>query len=818
MIHRVLRCILVTLALASGCSTTVRFDPDAGVRADASTPPDGGPPRALRVERWGERLYGPVLALSRIERELWIGTGAVVDTSEGDAAPVRSALARLDLDTGVLRVFESELPRAPHWSGGTGPTPTAGVVADGARRIAVARSGLISIEDDELTPHPLTVDGASASPMYLALDRNGERARLWVSTDLGLLELDPDALSVRTAISLADLGGMPGPLAIEPATGAVFVAAFADDGSGRVVRLLGEERVVLTPGRDGVPEGLVGDVIWSESHGGVFVALASWDARGAGVLVWDGESTRVLVDEGALSLAATGSAQPFGTSRLAYEPNAGILVVGGRIRPTSLGRLEGGGLAWVDVSDAAASRPSVVGVSTGTTAIRGDFVSAVAYDPDDRRTYVALQHPCNETRLGNVGLHSIYFESGRARLEIPILSGVRDLQRVDGELWIGMRDDSSAIACDGVQVQMGLARVDSAGGALLPELRGWDAGRSNVTQLAFGDEGRRVAVGVREDIFIDRGAGGLRLNPAIEFGTSLWPEDVLWEDAHTFWVAGRSSHREGDPASVADTGPRGAARVTLSDAGAVASVVHYVRRDRDHTAGTREGLPSAEVYDVLLDASGRVYLVCGTERMAGTYDRQARAPFRLDGELRRGGVVRIEGDGSITTIAGSGVVPDGRAAAFAPDGTLFVLDAERGLLRQTAAGFEPSQLGIVPTGSEPHTLWVGRGGDLVAGYDTGVLLRIDAQDSFLDDVGYVWNVEVEGDVIYLGTDRGLVRVTPQGAAQIAEPEPDLGERPPFASAGGECLPEGEVCDARDDDCCPGLACGGTGFVLNCLPL
>ena len=818
MNRRVLSCILAT-ALVAGCpSGVVRVDPDGGARPDAATPRDGGPARALTVERWGERLYGPVLALSRIERELWIGTGAVVDTSQGDAAPVRAALARLDLDSGELRVFESELPQAPHWSGGEGPTPTAGVVADGARRIAVARTGLLSIEEDEVTSHPLTVEGAIASPMHLALDRSGGRARLWASTDLGLLEIDPDSLSVRSAISLATLGGMPGPLAIEPATGAVFVAAYADGGSGHVVRILGDERSVLTPGRDSVPAGVVGDVIWSEPHGGVFVALASWEPTGGGVLVWDGETTRVLVNEGALSLAATGAARPFGASGLSYEPNAGVLVVGGRIRPTSLGRLEGGGLAWVDVSDAASSAPSVVGVSTGTTAIRGDYVNAVAYDPSDRRTYVALQHPCNETRLGNVGLHAIYFESGRARFELPILSGVRDLQRVDGELWVGMRDESSAIACDGVQVQMGLARVDATHGALLPEIRGWDVGRSNVTQIAFAEGGRRAAVGVREDIFFDHGEGGLRVNPALEFGTSLWPEDLLWEDARTFWLAGRSTHREDDSAAVADTGPRGAARVTLSAAGTVESVLHYVRRDRDHTPGTREGLPSAEVYDVLSDGSGRVYLVCGTERMSATYDRQARAPFRLDGELRRGGVVRIEDDGSITTIAASGVVPDGRAAAFAPDGTLFVLDAERGLLRQTAAGFEPAPLGLVPIGSEPHTLWIGIGGDLVAGFDTGALVRIDAQDTFIDDVGYVWNVEVEGDVIFLGTDRGLVRITPAGATEITEPNPAPGERPPFADAGGECLPEGEVCDASHDECCPGLACGGSGFVLNCLPL
>lgn len=837
-------CILTMPLTALACGGSAG-EPDAGDPSDAATadaetpsdaghdggrdagplPEDGGPAPTLTVERWGERLYGPVLAMRRIERELWIGTGQVMDPSLGETAPVRSALARLDLDTGALRVFEEELPTARHWSGVDGPTPTASVVADGARRIAASRAGLLVIEDDAVTAHALTVGGASASPTHLALDRAGGRARLLASTDQGLVELDPDTLAVRDTLSLAALGGMPGSLAVDPSTGAIYVAVHPDEAASRVARVLEGAVTTLVPGEDGAPPGAVGDVVFSETLGGALVALASWDPRGGGVMLWDGDEARTLVDEDALSRAARGESVAFGASTLAYDEGSGVLVVGGRIHATGpIGILEGGGLAWVDVSDASAE-PRLYGLSTSTSAIRGDVVTAAAYDPVDRRTYVALQQPCNELRIGNVGIHAIYFDRGEPRFELPILSGVRDLMRVDGELWVGLRDDTDAIACEGVEVQVGLARVDSARGALVPAIRGFDAGRFNVTQLDMRGD-RRVVAGFRTELFAGGSGGGVLLSPPLDLGTSLWPEDVAWEDDRTFWVAGRASHSPGDPAHVADTGPRGAARVVLNEGGAVESVTLYVRLDRDSTPGVVTGLPSAEVYDVLVDESGVVHLVCGTERMIGTYDRVEREPFRIAGELRRGGVARIEADGSITVIAGPSVVPDGRAGAFAPDGTLYVLDADRGLLRQTSSGFEGVELAEVPSGSEPQTLWIGEGGDLVAGYDTGALVRVGEVSRFVGDVGVVWSATPDGDALLLGTDRGLVRVIPEGATDAAEPDPAAGEAPPFAASepppppppppdGGVCLGDGEVCRDDPEGCCPGLICSSLGIVQLC---
>lgn len=832
MRRTMIACILGCAAVAcDGGSMESDAGPDAST--DASIPPvdahvadggapDGGPPPdTLRIERWGERLYGPVLAMSRIDRELWIGTAAVIDPSLGETSPVRSALARLDLDTGVVRAFEAELPRVAG-----GPTPTAMVVADGARRLVASMAGLLVIEGDTVTHHALEIEGAPASPTHLALDREGGRARLFASTDQGLLEVDPDALTVRSRIALDALGGMPGSLAIDPASGALFAAVHPDASASFVLRILGEERTRLVPGEGGVPSGAVGDVVFSRTWGSALIALASWDARSGGVIAWDGAEVRSIANEGALAQAARNESVAFGASTLAYDEDAGVLVVGGRLRGTGpLGGLVGGGLAWIDVSDPGRA-PGLVGVSTGTSAIRGDHVRAAAYDPQDHRTYVALQQPCNELRLGNVGIHSVFFERGQPRFELPMLSGVRDLARVDGELWVGLRDDTDAVGCDGVEVQTGFARVDGQRAAVVPEVRGWTPGRFGVTELDVrGPHGWLVA-GFRVDLFAGGDGGGILLNPALELGTSLWPEDVAWQDDRTFWVVGRTSHHAGDPAHLADTGPRGAARVVLNEGGSIASVTHYVRRDRDGTPGVITGLPSAEVYDVLFDAEGTAFVVCGTERLMGTYDRVEREEFRLDGQLRRGGVARIEDDGSITVVAGPGVVPDGRAGAFAPDGTLYVLDAERGLLRQTGSGFEVVELSGVPAGSVPQTLWIGASGDLIAGFDTGAWMRLGETTRFLDGVGVVWGVEESDGLILLGTDRGLVRVAAPGVIDPGEPASSAGELPPFVGGeppppppppadGGMCLTEGQVCSASPEGCCPGLFCSSMGIVQHC---
>src|SRR4051812_38769024 len=54
----------------------------------------GAPPEAkLTIERWGARVWGPILGLSRADRTLWFGTRGAPDP---DGAPgVHAGLGRL---------------------------------------------------------------------------------------------------------------------------------------------------------------------------------------------------------------------------------------------------------------------------------------------------------------------------------------------------------------------------------------------------------------------------------------------------------------------------------------------------------------------------------------------------------------------------------------------------------------------------------------------------------------------------------------------------------------------------------------------------
>src|SRR5262245_52373310 len=83
--------VSLSLVLVAGCSceTPIGYDGDAGrdagplpdapasdVTSDVpvlpDAPSDAGPPSALVVERYGARIYGSVLAVTRLGRTLWL--------------------------------------------------------------------------------------------------------------------------------------------------------------------------------------------------------------------------------------------------------------------------------------------------------------------------------------------------------------------------------------------------------------------------------------------------------------------------------------------------------------------------------------------------------------------------------------------------------------------------------------------------------------------------------------------------------------------------------------------------------------------------
>ncbi|MBI5535682.1 MAG: hypothetical protein HY898_23325 [Deltaproteobacteria bacterium] len=761
---------------------------EAASEAEAQAPVDANneaPEPAVNVERWGARIWGPILGIRRTARSLWIGTTGLPDPYAPDPKPIRGGLVRLEIDTGQVQVFDKSLPEwtygDPSDPLGSGPMPTASVLQDGTRHLVVARGGVLEENQGSFTLHKLeTSPGVNASPVAMALDRDGGRSRLWLSTDRGLLLVDPADFKVTKTLGQVELGTeQVGSLAIDPATGAVFVAAYQTTVPSEVIRVGDSTIDHLIPGSAGVTSGLVGDVVWSTDANAALIALASWQPAQGGVVAWNGvSSAQTWMNEGALSQAATGQAGAFGTSHLAMSQEDGLLVVGGSLQA---GTLAGGGIAWVRLTDKA-----VVGMSSATHELPGDHVSALEYDPITHRTYAALRYPCNDLKLGNLGLVAISVRNdGTARFERPILSGVRAIAKVDDRVLLGLRDDNPGLSCDGYPIQTGLVELKgNRSGEMIPlkVTKGSEAILPYAGATALGARApSRFAVGTyRDGLFLGTPSDGEPFNQAISWGVSLYLDDVAWSGDDQVWIAGRSGHMTGDPDVVADKGPRGAALLSLTPEGKVSSFLHYVRVQADPTEV--EGLPSSEVRAVIMDADGGAWIVSATERVTATgLDREQREVFTLNGESRLGGITRVAKDGTLQVIASGKDVPDPRAAAFDASGDLMVLDAEQGLLRVKATGeVQTAALpGALPAGA-PQGLWWGGAGDLAALTSAGVLLSLSGETRVLDDVGWGWRAaERSKGFVLIGTDQGLVRARGKGVDDIPEAPPGQGQLPSF---------------------------------------
>lgn len=754
-----------------------------------------GPP--LVNERFGARLWGPIIEMSRTGRLLWLGTRGSPDPLSG---VMRAGLYRIDLDNGVVRHYEDELPLEdyseidPFLAEGTfGPTPTAGVQAYDSRYLAVAHTGLLLIDGSSVTPFPVTYEDAPVVPVQLATAA-GATPVAWLTSDRGLLRLDAETFAVESVTTGADLaisddtGGDFGKLAVDPDTGAVFAAYYATTGTSYVVRVALDGAIAkLTPGADGVPAGLVGELAWSAARGVVYVALGAWDPAQGGVVAWDGTTATSVVKEGALGEAHSGVSSAFGAQILALDDTRGWLAVGGQVQSGFSGS-RGGGLVVVDVASA---KPRLVGLRTKTTPLIHWHTNHLIWDGDNGRLYAAMSDLCSEVKLRNLGLYALRFDaSGEVRYERPILSGVRavafDDDDPDGAPWLGLRDDNGGLACDGYPIQSGLGYPQSGGSlALVPVLGTSEDGNGGIS-LAPGvtaiDASGGMALGTYRDGFflgrvVDARAEGYAANQAL-LGPSLFTEDVihqLGDEADSLWIAGRTSHSPGDPPQLADRGPRGAARIVLRD-GQIDSVTRYVRASED--AKDVVGLPSSDIRDLYRESDGSVIAACAAERVDLPYDRMETPIFEVDGVPRMGGLARLLG-ASVEVLAGPEVLPDPRAVTRDGAGRLVVADAERGVLRQEGDAWVALELAGLPAGAIPQAIWAGEGDDLALATSAGLWVRIGQRVSIIDDVGFAWSLAWHADRLFVGTDVGLVVVRPNTAPATVLPTPAAGAPPPF---------------------------------------
>ncbi|MCB9604493.1 MAG: hypothetical protein H6722_13185 [Sandaracinus sp.] len=783
----------------AGFDANVPPEGDAGPDEDASVDPDGGAPTdELLVEHVGGRLRGRPLALSMHQRTLWVGTSTVADPA---SSALRGGIGRLDTTSGVLDVIEDALPRV---SDGIdeGPASTAGAITVGDTTYVAGQTSLLAIEGESVREVALT-DATGGALVAYQLGYDATRDRIWIGTDGGLVAMSSDE-TIVTRVGSDVLGGSQiGPMAVDTVRGAVFAVVVREDFSTRVVRVAdGAVTNSFEPGVDGVPAGFVGDLAFAPDLNGVYVALASWNATRGALLAWHpsdaGPAVDVLLTEGELALAARGESGAFGAARLHLAAEDDVLVIGGQLRAAGPASSPiGGGLVFAKLSTLGTDAPELYGLSTGLSKIPGDHVTDIAYDTVAKRFYVALQQPCSEVRLGNAGVWAIRFEREQPVFELPWLSGVRDLETHGGLLLAAIRDDVPGQRCEGVNVQVGLVRVQADGtGAVVPLLEGGrgeelPTTRRGMTELASRGT-RLVVAGFREDTWAGPIDDGRWIQGPLELGISLFPHAVAWESDTVFWVGGTATHSSSDTEFLADVGPRGVARVQLGASGSVDGHVQYVRGVRDPSPGVFPGLPSSEIVDVVPLSNGRAFVVCGAERVRdGGNDRDDDYPvFTIGGAPRLGGVAIVDFDGAddvvgteddhtIVRVAGTPELPDPRAATLAPDGvSLLVLDANRGLVRiDEELVLHEETLPMEP--SYPHVV-METARTFVAGGAEGAVVRVDDATAVLTAYGHVWSaLSREDDVVYLGSDEGLVRVTTAGGTLPGEHEAPVGEAVPF---------------------------------------
>ncbi len=781
-------------------------DPEVGDTTPDTNEP--GPP--LVTERFGARLWGPIIQMSRTGRLLWLGTRGSPDPSDPSGGVIRAGLYRIDLDSGVVRHYEDELPREDYASldpflpvGTFGPAATAGVQRYGQRYLAVAHTGLLVIEGSSVTPFPVFYEGAPVVPIQIVIADGGSAATStgWLTTNQGLLRLDPATFEVEGVVTGADLdiandeGGDFGKLTLDPDTGAVYAAYFATDGSSHIVRVSAEGEVSrLTPGTNGLPTGRVGDLVFDAARAVVYAAIGAWSAAEGGVIAWDGSTATTVVREGALAQAHSGELGAFGAQVLALDETRGWLAVGGQVQSGFSGQ-RGGGLVVVDVASDGPAAPAIKGFRTKLSPLYHWHTQHLNWDADNGRLYVAISDLCSEVKLRNRGLFALRFDAeGEVHYERPLLSGVRAISfGADSDTpWLGLRDDNGGLACDGYPIQTGLGQPQSGGSlALSPLLVTSDDGMGGISLdpgVTAIDAGIGIALGTyRDGFFVGQAEGGrvtgFAANQAL-YGPSLFTEDVLHDVGDTveaLWIAGRATHSNGDPPQLADRGPRGAALITIRE-GAIDSVFHYVRVTDDASDPNQiEGLPSGDVRDLYREADGSVLAACAAETLDLPYDRWTPDPFVFEGLPRKGGVARLSGT-QVTVIADSKIFPDPRALTRDADGRLLVADAERGVWRQnseTAGGWDGLVLANLPNNSIPQAIWAGAGDDLALATSRGLWVRIGQRVMILDDIGFAWDLAWHDGRLYVGTDIGLVIVRPDTAAATELPARPQGAPVPF---------------------------------------
>ena len=453
------------------------------------------------------------------------------------------------------------------------------------------------------------------------------------------------------------------------------------------------------------------------------------------------------------------------------------------------------------------------------------------------RLWVAGKQRCNDVSRRITGLFRIDGvgdDPETARVVRPFVSGVRTISvdPVDGNTWLGLRDENSGLACDGYVVQQSVCRLKSDGSCEIWVPRtNTDLQRGPVALAAVGiafdpERDRALAVvGIGDETFVRRGDTTRFLSTQLEPGVSLRTTSAaigpsgLWISSAAQWDPGfppdPNDPNPIDWDKVNDRTPHGVGYLEFDADGKPTYLRRFSRNKSDQKDYDVPGMPSNAAWQVLpLEGRRRAVVALGVERPMQFIDHQL--PPESDRHVG-GGIAIIDGD-QVRTVSGpsGATLRDVVALARDQDGGVFAVEANEGVFRVNLETRKAERFAAPAWGPQVRatSLAVDEAGHVAVGTTAGLWIygsNGKSTQATARDHGTYWALRfMEDGVLYAGADQGLVRVAIDGAMLPAVLGPS-GPLPRYLwplefRCDGE---EGCAC-FLNEECAAGLECGDWG--------
>ena len=804
----------ILLVLATACSTTAApFTPsDAGPDAGASPAPDAGspvdagvadagrPPAVTSVERFGQYMPTRTRAvLPGLQRSfvLFGEVGVHIDAPETFGLPspssdgvVVAGLVVLDTATGHTQRY-TDADGLPKMTYDGMPVPatvpffdltwiTPDQVFAAASWAYVVRGEIDAQSRWHFRSKTVRAPGASADASITSVAVAG--GELFLGSDQGVAVLNPATLDVIRWVDLRMTRPWVRSVSAAHVKGEAVVVLFSEAGANAPTNV----SLALPGTTSAEPVPLPANAkptVVAGLTGSVLIGATGVDGRGfvnALVESASGLDFTTMIDADKLG-ALTPRGKPFIPNRIAFDPVHGKLLVGGQISSTTIGR--SGGLLEFDM----VSNGQVNGPGRFFFDRRDPYETLLPWEvlvlvPDALgRWYVGGNQLCNEHKAKVVGVVRVEQDGAERRLVRPFVSGVRSItvDPVEGQTWLGLRDEIPGLSCDGYTVQQHVCRLKADGSCeIYPSVVNANVDvfgpAVGASAIAFGDTTRHeMAIATRRDAsFVRIGDTTRALMSQISPGVSLfqtaaaWSNGGLWLGSEMSWDVGVNDPNDPNPIDwdkVNDRSPHSLGYLEFNADGTESLVRRYVRKASDSNRIDVAGMASNTVWDVLpLPGARHALVALGFERDSRNYDHVLPA---VNSHHFHGGLSEVS-DTTIKPIAEPAGVTWGDVVAIArtADGAILALDAEAGLFRVDLASGKADRW-AAPAWTAPgraRAMAIDGAGRVAVATTSRVFIYgpngawITATDG--KDGGF-WSARFVADgVLYAGADQGLVRV------------------------------------------------------------